>query len=333
MKKLFLLAGLLLAPLGSHAAITVTQRCSASDTTNSATVSCSFTGSTTAGSTIVVITRRDITTQTLSSVSDGGTNTFVSTPGSPCTETTTARRVYNTYAKNSTSVTNPTYTATWSGTGTTGRDIEVVEINGVSATSPFDKETCASSETTSVPDPGSVALSFNNEAIIEYTACAASCTVGSTFTELVHFANGNEAQQKVVTNGTWTPSAFATSNANWIATGVTFTDAAGGSGPAHQLTTLGCCGVALRIDDTNLFAFPECAPQDASCAQGISVCVSDPSDGADRCFDLSAGGSPVQVKLWKQTATQRLTSPIGALAAIGSGRGAFFLTQPGPPLP
>jgi hypothetical protein len=224
MKRYGLFLALLLFVRPANATISVTPRCVAGSTTSGNSIACAFSGSIIAGNLIAVQIARDTATDTITSVSDG-VNTFIATPGSPCTKATGSplRRTWLYYAKNATAVTNPTWTVIFSSTSTNYRKIVVSEIAGVSGIAPVDKETCANSGTSSLADPGTATLSFPNEAILEDSIVSGTNAVGTTFTSL-GINSGNQAQFKVVTNGTWAASAFATAQLSWIASAVTFTD-------------------------------------------------------------------------------------------------------------
>ncbi len=333
MKRFPFFIALLLLPNAASATITVTARCVNGSTTSGNTIACSLTGSTTTGNLIAVQIARNSSTETISSVSDGGTNTFVATTGSPCTKSAgTARRTWVYYAKNATGVTNATWTVTFGSTNTNYRKIVVSEISGVSTTAPLDKETCASATSSSVPDPGSTTLSFNNEAILEDSTVSASDTVGSTFTSL-GINSGNQAQFKVVTGGAWGVSAFATANTDWIAKAATFTDAVASGGAPHQLTTIGCCGMAMTVDDDNFFGFAGCVATDSGCQQGIAVCSGAPGSAEENCVELPLSESALRVKLWRRTPDQTLYAPVAQLVAADTAGQIAVRLFTGAPLP
>lgn len=217
----------------SMAALTATHECTANASTSSNVIACSLSGTLTSGGTMVVMFTRNDNTSTVTSVSDG-TNTYVATTNSPCQATGTTRRIWTYYFKNVGALVNPTWTVTFGSTSAQARAIEVAEIGGgVSTSAPFDKDTCSFSNSTTVPDPGSTTLTFQNEIILEFSNANTQSTLGSTFSTLQFpAATPYGAQYKAVSNGTWGVSAFATTAAAWDAMGATFTDAvAGGGGP------------------------------------------------------------------------------------------------------
>jgi hypothetical protein len=214
----------------------VTHLCGTDTTVNSDNVSCTIVGTTTTGNTIILQASNGNNTFTITSVSDG-TNTYVATPLSPCSGVTYTRRNWTYYVANATSVTNPTYTVTFSSSGTQSRQLRVFEAWGLSTSTPFDKDTCAEGAST-VPDPGSTALSFNNELIMEFARVATLPTVGATFT-VTTTLNIHLGQLKNVTAGSWGASAFATSISSWLAMGTTFTDAVGGGAVVPYLPMRG----------------------------------------------------------------------------------------------
>ncbi len=253
MKNLRLLIILLFLPGAASATISVSPRCVSGSTTSGNSLACSFPGSTTPGNLIAIQIARDSATDTVVSVSDGGANTFAATPGSPCTKATGSptRRTWVYYAKNATGIVNPTWTVLFGSTSTNYRKIVVSEISGVSGLAPLDKETCANSGTASLADPGSAPLSFSNEAILEDSIVSATNGVGATFSSL-GFNSGNQAQFKIVTNGTWGASAFATAQSSWIASAVTFTDGVPSSVSPGLITT--ASGEVLTAQDFGALA-------------------------------------------------------------------------------
>ena len=186
-----------------------------------------FTSTTTAGNLLIAMVIGNTGTTDTCTCSDPVNGAYTATPASPARNTTQAYSSWIFYFKNAASLsTIQQITATFSlSQGFSG--MWIIEVSGASITVPFDKETSALSNVSSVPDPGSTALSFNSEIILESSIVAASDTVGNTFTDLTAIS-GNDGQYKVVSNGTWGVSAFATANANWLAQAATFTDAIGG---------------------------------------------------------------------------------------------------------
>lgn len=224
---------LLLVGYTCNAAIAVTAACNNSaDTPTGATVGCSYTGTIAAGSAIAVLINKDGADTIVSVADNGGTNTYTATATSPATSSASRFWIYK--VVNSTAITNPIFTVTFTTNDTQYRQIVVAFVTGVAASSSaLDKSTCSFSNSSTVPDPGSTTLTYQNEAIVEGSTVSSSNGVGTGYTTIAN-VNGNQSQYKVVSNGTWAPSAFATANSNWAACGVTFTDAVGGGAPPGQ---------------------------------------------------------------------------------------------------
>jgi hypothetical protein len=110
------------------------------------------------------------------------------------------------------------------------------------------------------------------------------------------------------------------------------TSAAGSPFPVtHTLAGATCCGLSVALDQSNLASIQECAPDDASCQQGIAVCFADGT-----CQDVPPGGA-VSVRYWKQYSAggiaQRLDVVIGNISPHASPTNLGWTQTQGSPLP
>ena len=100
---------------------------------------------------------------------------------------------------------------------------------------------------------------------------------------------------------------------------------------SHTIAGATCCGFAAALDESNLASIQECAPEDASCQQGIAVCFSDGT-----CQDVPSGGA-VSVRYWKQYSAggiaQRLDVVIGNISPHASPTNLGWTQTQGSPLP
>ena len=100
---------------------------------------------------------------------------------------------------------------------------------------------------------------------------------------------------------------------------------------SHTLAGATCCGFAVTADQTNLASIQECAPDEASCQQGIAVCFPDGT-----CQDVPGGGA-VSVRYWKQYSAggiaQRLDVVIGNISSHASPTSLGWTQTQGPALP
>lgn len=234
MKRLLLIFSLLctlLLPVQSWAVIAYVSTNSTTD--SSGTVSTVSAGTYATGETLIIsvvyFQAGDINTTITSLVDTGGVgNTYTATPNSPVRNTTQGYTSWIYYAKNITGFTGD-ITATFSET-ITFAGMAVDRVTGLATTTPFDSETTALSNSSTVPDPGAATLRNTNEYIVETSIVSGTDGVGTGFTSSADLA-GNRIQHKIVSGGSWGASAFATANSNWLAQGASFSDTDAGGAP------------------------------------------------------------------------------------------------------
>ena len=99
----------------------------------------------------------------------------------------------------------------------------------------------------------------------------------------------------------------------------------------HLLQSASCCGFSATVDESNLASISECAANDATCTQGISICFSDGT-----CRDV-ADGSPVSVRYWKASTVagipQRLDVNVANLSPHAGPTPVGWSQLSGAPLP
>ncbi|GAC1635541.1 MAG: hypothetical protein NVS9B14_12880 [Candidatus Acidiferrum sp.] len=102
--------------------------------------------------------------------------------------------------------------------------------------------------------------------------------------------------------------------------------------PPHIVQTATCCGMAIAVDQTNLASIAECLPGDASCQQGIAICLADGT-----CEDVPAG-SAASIRYWKKYSAaaglpQRLDVVVANISSHASRTTVGWTQTQGAPLP
>lgn len=180
--------------------------------------------SVTAGNLVVAAIGLANATSTISSFVDTLGNSWTASTNSPQRQSTNGYSTWFYYSViangGSTDV-----TVTFNSAGVF-RELVLAQFSGSYGVGSFDKETFASATTSSIPDPGTSALTSSSEAIIEMCIVSGSSSAGTGFTSLA-VLSGNASQYKIVSGGSWGTSAFNGTNSNWLAHAVTFQESSG----------------------------------------------------------------------------------------------------------
>ncbi len=193
------------------------------------------------------------------------------------------------YAGNATTTNDATITPSFTGVSTADHSMVYYDIAGAAA-SPFDLcgsatgiQSVAGNLTTSNVTPTTPSGLVLN--VTGINAGTLTGTVGAGFLFHSTTYGGETSPAPADQNNGW--AGFFNTNTNnvsfvftnnaatgvqdWSSISTAFKAPAAPAGAPHQLTTLGCCAVALMIDDTSLFAFPERDPQSRTFGTGCGL--------------------------------------------------------------
>jgi hypothetical protein len=311
-----LLFVLLLAALPMRAAITLVQHPAAGkDCVSGATCALAFASNPAANNLLIVAVRVGGGTNITSlSVADTIVNSWTQlTP----VNSTTGFRDTGWYAVNSTTAAD---TVTVSVTPNETIRMAIYEYSGTATSSPLDLQNTGSGSSTACAS-GSITPGAANELVFAFCGTGTSSTITA--------GNGNFTLEDQVPAGAslgrlgtedWIQGAATattgplTLNVSglWTANVAAFKAASGAIPPPgpnkRQKLEMLDQGLAMYIDELNIFLFQECSPVNSLCTQGITLCFDDGT-----CKDVTLSNKPVTVALWTQVAGARTVAPIGML--------------------